>query len=474
MNKPIRRVFYVVIILFTLLAAYTARWTVIEARSLNQNALNRIPAQKQLKKPRGAIYTASGSTLARSRETADGTYVRGYPLGSLFAHPVGYSYAVRGQSGLEKFYDDRLVGEVESFTSILDSLLGRGGEEQSMTTNLDRAAQNLATGLMAGRSGAIAVIEPSTGRVPVYVSVPGYDPAALRTDSGANALFDNPRSPLVDRVSDATYPPGSTFKVVTATAALDTGLLTPEGTVDGSSPQTFSGQPLANFGGTNYGRVTLSDALQNSVNTAFGNIGVDLGEDVLFEYMQRYGFYEPPPIDMPRGGVKASGLRDAEGNLLPAESGSDLARVAIGQERLAVTPLQMATVAATVANDGVRMEPRLARLFRDRLGRVKKRIDPERAERVMSRKTASELNEMMRRVVEGGTGQAANIGDLRAAGKTGTAEVPGGNQAWFIGFAPYDDPQYAIAVTIEKTDGFGGTEAAPIARDVLQDLLRRN
>ena len=104
---------------------------------------------------------------------------------------------------------------------------------------------------------------------------------------------------------------------------------------------------------------------------------------------------------------------------------------------------------------------------------VKKRIDPERAERVMSRKTAAELNEMMRRVVEGGTGQAANIGDLRAAGKTGTAEVPGGNQAWFIGFAPYDDPQYAIAVTIEKTDGFGGTEAAPIARDVLQDLLRR-
>ncbi|MGB0872244.1 MAG: peptidoglycan D,D-transpeptidase FtsI family protein [Solirubrobacterales bacterium] len=471
MNKPIRRVFYVVVALFTLLAVYTARWTVIEAQSLNQNALNRLPAQKQQKQPRGAIYTANGGALARSRRTADGTYVRAYPLGSLFAHPVGYSYAVRGQNGLEKYYNDRLTGEVESFTSILDSLLGRGGEEQSMVTNLDRGAQSLATNLMAGRSGAVVVIEPSTGRVPVYVSVPGYDPAALRTDAGANELFNNRRSPLVDRVSDATYPPGSTFKVVTATAALDSGLLTPEGTVDGSSPQTFSGQPLANFGGTNYGQVTLSGALQNSVNTAFGNIGVDLGEDTMLDYMERYGFYKPPPVDLPAGGLLSSGLRDAEGDLLAADSGADLARLAIGQERLAVTPIQMATVAATVANDGIRMEPRLARLFRDRLGRVKKRIDPERAERVMTRKTASELNEMMRRVVEGGTGQAANVGNLRMAGKTGTAEVPGGNQAWFIGFAPYDDPQYAIAVTIEKTDGFGGTVAAPVARDVLQDLL---
>lgn len=472
MNKPIRRVFLVVIILFTLLAVYTARWTVIEARSLNQNALNRIPAQKQLKKPRGAIYTANGGTLARSRRTDDGTYVRTYPRGSLFSHPVGYSFAVRGQSGLEKYYNDRLTGEVESFTSVLDSLLGRGGEEQSMVTNLDRGAQTLANGLMAGRAGAIVVLEPGTGRIPVYVSSPSYDPDDLRTNDGANALFRDDKSPLVDRVSDATYPPGSTFKVVTATAALDSGLLTPEGNVDGSSPQTFSGQPLANFGGTDYGRVPLSEALQFSVNTAFGNIGVDLGEDVMLEYMKRFGFYEPPPIDLPPGGLLSSGLRDAEGNLLPADSGADLARLAIGQERLAVTPIQMATVAASVANDGVRMEPRLARIFRDRLGRVKKRIDPERAQRVMSRDTAAELNEMMRRVVEGGTGQAANIGDLRMAGKTGTAEVPNGNQAWFIGFAPYDDPQYAIAVTIEETEGFGGTVAAPIAADVLQDLLR--
>lgn len=473
MNKQIRNVFWLVVVLLALLLVYTVRWTVVDARSLNQNALNRIPAQKAQKLPRGEIYTATGRTIARSlRRGNDGVYVRRYPMGSLMAHPAGYSYAVRGQSGLEKYYNDRLTGEFQNVQSVLDQLLGRGGEEQSMVTNLDRGGQQLATNQMAGRAGAIVVIEPRSGRVPVYVSVPTYDPAVMRSDAGAKALFRDKAAPLLDRVSGATYAPGSTFKVITATAALDSGEFQPESTVDGSSPQRFSGQPLANFGGAQFGQVSLESALQNSVNTAFGNIGVELGEDRLLEYMKRYGFYSLPPIDLPEGQLSSSGLRDSEGNLLPDDSGADLARLAIGQERLAVTPLQMATVAATVANGGVRMEPRIARLFRDEYGRVRGRIGPERATRVMKPETASELNAMMRRVVEQGTGQAANLGGLKMAGKTGTAEVPGGNQAWFIGFAPYDKPRYAIAVTIEKTQSTGGALAAPIAAAVLQELLR--
>jgi peptidoglycan glycosyltransferase len=187
--------------------------------------------------------------------------------------------------------------------------------------------------------------------------------------------------------------------------------------------------------------------------------------------MKRYGFYSPPPVDLPPGQLLSSGLRRS-GNLLPADANFDLARTAIGQERLAVTPIQMATVAATVANDGVRMEPRLAKTFRDEYGRTTYSVSPERAERVMKPETAAELNKMMRKVVEEGTGTAANIGDLKMAGKTGTAEVRGGNQAWFIGFAPYDNPKYAVAVTIELTQLFGGQVAAPIAADVLQYLLR--
>ncbi|MBJ7353888.1 MAG: hypothetical protein JHC98_03610 [Thermoleophilaceae bacterium] len=472
MNKPIRRVFFVVVFLFALLAFYTTRWTVFEARSLNQNALNKIPAQKNAKKPRGAILTANGRVLARSVKRSDGEYVRRYPQGELFSHPVGYSFAFYGQSGLEKYYDDRLTGRTKSVGSILDQLLGRGGDEQSMITNLDRGAQQLAQTEMAGRKGAVVVMEPRTGRIPVYLSIPSFPPAAMGTNAGVKSLnSDNQNSPLVDRVSDATYPPGSTFKVVTATAALDSGTMTTESTVDGNSPQTFASKPLQNDFNQQFGPTNLETALTYSVNTAFGNIGVDLGPDRLLEYMKRYGFYEPPPVDLPPGQLLSSGLRRG-GDLLPADANFDLARTAIGQERLAVTPIQMATVAATVANNGVRMEPRIARAFRDDYGRTTLKVSPERATRVMKPSTAEELNKMMRKVVEEGTGGAANIGDLRMAGKTGTAEVRGGNQAWFIGFAPYDNPKYAVAVTIEKTQLFGGQVAAPIAADVLQYLLR--
>jgi peptidoglycan glycosyltransferase len=294
----------------------------------------------------------------------------------------------------------------------------------------------------------------------------------MGTNAGVRALnADNENSPLVDRVSDATYPPGSTFKVVTATAALDSGTMTTTSTVDGNSPQTFSSKPLKNDYNQQFGPTTLGTALTYSVNTAFGNIGVDLGPKRMLEYMTRYGFYRPPPVDLPEGQLLSSGLRRGK-NLLPSDANFDLARTAIGQERLAVTPIQMATVAATVANDGVRMEPRLARFFRDEYGRTTMTVSPKRAERVMKPATAAELNKMMRKVVEEGTGTAANVGDLKMAGKTGTAEVRGGNQAWFIGFAPYDNPKYAVAVTIEKTQLFGGQVAAPIAADVLQYLLR--
>ncbi len=473
MNKPIRRVFFVVVFLFALLAFYTARWTVFEARSLNQNALNKIPAQKNAKKPRGAIYTASGRTLARSTKRASGEYVRSYPTGELFAHPVGYSYAFYGQSGLEKFWDPQLTGESRSTFSVLDQLLGRGGDQQNMVTNLDLGGQQLAQQQMATHRGAVVVLDPRTGRVPVYVSRPSYNPELMGTSAGVRELNSARRSPLVDRVSDSTYPPGSTFKVVTAAAALDSGVMTTSSTVDGNSPQTFASKPLRNDFNQQYGPTNLQTALTFSVNTAFGNIGVKLGKETLLEYMKRFGFYAPPPIDLPRGQLLASGLRDRRGNLLPPDANIDLARTAIGQERLAVTPIQMAEVAATVANRGVRMEPRLARLFRDEYGRTTQKVSPKKATRVMKRSTAEELNRMMRKVVEEGTGGAANVGDLRMAGKTGTAELGDGlNQAWFIGFAPYDNPKYAVAVSIESTPEFGGAVAAPIAATVLQYLLR--
>ncbi len=479
MDRAILRVAVVIALMFGVLLAFTSRWSVFEAKDLQQNALNRRALLREQQQPRGAILAADRSAIARSYprgKGSDRTWQRRYTRPALYAHPVGYSFADLGNIGLELFYNGQLSGDREELLTVLDQLLARKQQGRSMVTTLDPEAQAVAGRQLAGQAGAVVVIEPRTGRVPVYVSVPGYDqnsarfPAAFKRLSkggGGNRLFD--------RVASSGYPPGSTFKVVTATAALDSGLYTPDSVVNGDSPKEISGQPLANAGDDSYGDIPLTTALTKSVNTVWAQVGEKTGDDTLFEYMDRYGFNAKPPIDLPRREVLASGVRDrSTGRLLTSRDEVDLGRVAIGQERLAVTPLQMATVAATVANGGVRMEPRLARVFRDRDGRVAKTIQPAQARRVMTAATARELTRMMTQVVNEGTGIGAKLAGFSVAGKTGTAERGNGtNTAWFIGFSPVERPRYAIAVAIEKTAGQGGTIAAPIARGVLESLLNK-
>jgi peptidoglycan glycosyltransferase len=301
------------------------------------------------------------------------------------------------------------------------------------------------------------------------VSIPEYDPnlvqkhlAQLNRDSSA---------PLFNRATQAGYPPGSTMKVVTATAALDSGEFTPDSVLNGGSPRVIGGVPLSNAGGEQFGDIDMTTALTNSVNTWWGQVGERLGNEEMFRYMDRYGFDAKPRLDYPGFQLATSGVFDGN-KLLDAGDPIDIGRVAIGQERLRVTPLQMAEVAATVANKGELMEPRLWSKVIDPDGRETK-LDPARQSRVMSEATASELNDMMQSVVQEGTGTAAAVSGIDVAGKTGTAEVTGGvNQAWFIGFAPADDPKIAIAVTVERTTGFGGPTAGPIFKSVAETILR--
>ncbi|HEX5910836.1 MAG TPA: penicillin-binding transpeptidase domain-containing protein, partial [Thermoleophilaceae bacterium] len=272
------------------------------------------------------------------------------------------------------------------------------------------------------------------------------------------------------------YPPGSTFKVVTAAAALDSGKYTPQSVVDGSSPRDVSGVPLANSGGQDFGPISLTDALTNSVNTVWAQVGESIGRGTLEEYMGRFGFNKDPQLDYPDGQMAPSGVRGDKGQLLTADAGWDVGRVAIGQGgaegAILATPLQMAQVAGAVGNKGRLMRPRLTEKIVAKDGRAED-IRPVQQSRVMSEKAAGELTQMMGNVVEEGTGTAAALSGAKVAGKTGTAEVDNAtaNQAWFIGFAPLDNPKMAIAVTIERTQGQGGTEAAPLAKQVLEALL---
>jgi penicillin-binding protein A len=471
-NHQIVKLFGFVLVLYALLFGFTSYWSIFDANSLKANQANRRPLLEEQTIRRGSILADDGTVIARSRGVGRGNnkiFVRHYPLGALFGNPIGYSFVTQGRVGFELSHNDELVGNKTEFLSLLDQLQGHSQEGDNVQSSLDPSAQRAAVDGLAGRRGAVVAIVPATGEIKAMVSIPEYDPnqvpkhlAQLNRDSSA---------PLFNRATQAGYPPGSTMKVVTATAALDSGEFTPNSVLNGGSPKVIGGVSLSNAGGEQFGDIEMTTALTNSVNTWWAQAGERLGNDTMFKYMDRYGFDAKPRLDYPGFQLATSGVFEGN-NLLDAGDPIDIGRVAIGQERLRVTPLQMAEVAATVANQGELMEPRLWSKVIDPDGRETK-LDPARQSRVMSEETASDLNDMMQSVVQEGTGTAAAVSGIDVAGKTGTAEVTGGaNQAWFIGFAPADDPKIAIAVTVERTTGFGGPTAGPIFKSVAETILR--
>jgi peptidoglycan glycosyltransferase len=480
MNRQISQLFVLSVVLFGILVVFTSRWTVFEAQSLEDNTANRRPLIEEQKTPRGLIYARDGRTvLARNRAIGRGEdriFSRVYPTGGLFAHPIGYSFIRNGRRSLELFRNDDLAGQEDEFETILSELENRTQEGFDVVTNLDRKATEVAVQGLGGRKGAVVAIEPQTGKVRVMVSIPEYDPN--RVPSAFRQIETDPNQPLLNRTTQELYPPGSTFKVVTATAALDSGKVTPTTVIDGSSPRTISGVPLENAGGESFGPISFTDALTNSVNTVFAQVGERVGPQTLVDYLKRFGFYADPQLDYPGFQMVPSGIINGDGDYV--ESGFDVGRVAIGQGGLEgeirASPLQMALVAAAVANDGRLMKPRLTDRVLRKDGRVKERVEPDLQSQVMKPETAKQLGQMMSRVVEEGTGTAAALSGITVAGKTGTAEVGAAReftQPWFIAFAPVETPRMAIAVTVERQPpgSAGGTVAAPIARSVLESLL---
>jgi peptidoglycan glycosyltransferase len=482
-NRQIVKLFGLVVVLFAVLIGFTSYWAVFDAKALKEKTANKRPLFEQQQIRRGRILAADGTVLARSVAKGQGAgmrFVRRYPEGSLFGHPIGYSFVEEGDSEFEQFHNDELVGEDSEFTSILDELRGRRQEGNDVVTNLDPAAQATALAdLEAAGFGAVVAIEPQSGRVRVLASNPPYDPNRVPYELG-KLNTNEIETPLFDRATQGQYPPGSTFKVVTAAAGLESGVITPDTPIDAPGSLEVEGTPLENDFGEDFPGATLDTALTNSVNTWFGQLGQQLGNDTLFEYMERFGFNSTPAIDLPAEEVSKSGVYNEEEELLGADDPVDLARLAIGQERLVVTPLQMAEVAAAVANKGKLMKPQIWSRVIDPDGRVTKRLDPSEYSQPISAETAAELTTAMEGVVTEGTGTNAAISGVPVAGKTGTAETPGNeacgggeeeNQAWFIGFAPADDPKIAIAATVECTEEFGNDVAAPIFRDVAEAIL---
>ena len=482
MNRQIIKLFAFIVALFAVLVGFTSYWSVWDAKALKEQDVNKRPLFEAQQVHRGRILAADGTVIALSKPKGHGAnlqYVRHYPEGALFGHPIGYSFMEYGDSEFEQFHNAELVGEESEFSTILDELTGRNREGNDIVTNLDTEAQRVALAdLEEAGFGAVVAIEPSSGAIKVMASNKPYDPNRIPEEIGRLNQNDV-ETPLVNRATQGQRPPGSTFKVVTAAAGLESGVITPETTINAPGSIVDEGIPLDNDFTKDWGEISLDTALTNSVNTWFGQLGQKVGQNQLFETMEKFGFGSIPPIDLPSNQVEPSGVF-SEGELLHRNDPVDLARLAIGQERLLATPLQMAMVSSAIANHGKLMKPQIWNRVVDPDGRTVKHLDPSQYSQPVSAKTAAELTTAMEGVVNEGTGTNAAIPGVPVAGKTGTAETPGNkacgggeneNQAWFMGFAPADEPKIAVVATVECTEEFGGDIAAPIFRDVAETIL---
>ncbi len=476
MNRPIVRLYGLVALLFALLVAFTSRWTIFEASSLRENKLNVRTLLEQQRIDRGPILAADGTVLARSVPRPEGTFERTYPTGEEFAHAIGYYYTDSGSSGLEHYRSSELNGQTgTNLQTILDQLQGKEPRGEKILTTLDPRAQQVANAALAGHRGAVLALDPRSGAVTVMASSPSFDPNALRSPTAFKVLEKDTNDPLVNRVLQDGYAPGSTFKVLTATAAIDTGAFTPESTVSGRNDVLISGVALQNDDDESFGPITLTYALAHSVNTVWAQVAEKLGKRTLARYMSRFGFDRKPELDYPAGEMSTSGEYLAGERLLsPTSPLVDVGRMGIGQDKLEVTPLQMAEVAAAVANHGRLMVPHLTERIVDSEGRTVQQVSPRVQSVVMKPSTATAVTSMMEAVVNEGTGEEAKIPGVQVAGKTGTAETQIGtaiNNVWFIAFAPAANPRVAIAVTLQDVPGQGAAFAAPVAREVMERLL---
>ena len=492
MNRQIARLAMIGVGLIAALIVATTYWQTWAAAGLADRQDNAIQRVAQFSIRRGLIRAADGTILAsnrRKRVNGQTLYFRRYPTRGLFAHVVGYSTQSRSRAGLEASENDFLTGSNTNLKTVidktLDKLRGATIKGNDVWLTLRPGAQRLAMAQLAGKCGSVVALDPRTGALLVMASRPTYDPNLVERNFAAISHISahcSPAAPLLNRATDGLFTPGSSFKVVTSAAALDSGRYTINSSFDDKGYCIEYGQKVHNFADQGnvevFGPVNFLQALEHSINAVFCDIGKAIGARTILNAAKRFGFYEDPPLETPSNERTPSGLYN-QGKLFDPphpETQVDSGRLAFGQGPAnadpLVTPLQGAMVAAAVADHGVVMRPYVVSRVTAPGGGVVMRTHPHKYRRAMKTTTADALNQMMQAVVTGGTGTAAQISGIRVAGKTGTAETGGTlNTTWFIAFAPANAPRVAVAVALQNQTGAGGTTAAPIAKVIMEALL---
>jgi peptidoglycan glycosyltransferase len=478
MNKPIRRVAFVAMIMFGLLLANGTYMMIVRQSALAAEPQNRRVRDAEFAQDRGAILAAGQTEIATTDPTDDAfKYQRVYPKGELYAPITGFYSYDHARTALESTYNSQMAGTDDSLfvRRLIDTVTGRAPEGASVQTTIVPKVQRAAAEALGDQKGAVVALDPQTGAVLAMVTSPSYDPNDIAShdiraaDQAYDRLAEDKDRPLTNRAAREIYPPGSTFKLVTTAAALAAGK-TPESKVDSPVRLKLPGTNvyLGNSGPCGGRQVTITQALRVSCNTAFANLGLEIGEDRLREQSTQFGFNQRHLPDL---GGAASRFPDELDD-------AQLALSAIGQFEVAASPLQMAMVSAAIANDGVLMDPYLVSMVQAPDLKPLETHKPEVLSRPLTPEHAAELQEMMVVVVDSGTGRNAQISGVEVGGKTGTAQSDPKRKpfAWFTSFAPLEDPKVAVAVIVEdadipRDDIAGGRVAAPIAKAVMEAAL---
>lgn len=464
MHKRINRLAVIAVAAFLILIVNLTYLQFFAAGDLSAKPNNARPILNEKRIERGSITSIDGVLLAQSQRVGD-DYRRFYPEKSLTAPITGFYSPKYGRSGLELTADEQLAGQAKASSAddYVKRLLGKNTPGNDIILSIDMNIQRVASRELGKRKGAVVALDAKTGAVVALVSYPSFDPNTVETDW--KQLSTNSNSPLINRVTQGKFTPGSSFKIVTAAAALEDNdmVITTDTVINAPSSLTIYGGKVTNYGGKGLGRLAFGEAFAKSVNTVFAKIGNDLGGNKLVAKADAFGLSQPIPFDLPTN----------SGNI-PSSSEMDkleVAWMAVGQGRLLVSPLSMALVSQSIANNGQTMYPYLIQEVHNYKGEVIFERESKNWLRPLSPKTANTIKELMVEVVEHGTARSARIKDVTVAGKTGTAEVEGKSpHAWFVGFAPAEDPEIVVAVVVEN-GGSGGRVAAPIAREIFETAL---
>lgn len=482
MNERIQRLGLILGVAFCLLLAALTRIQVVDAEKLQNDPRNTRALTAAFSADRGAIQTADGVLLARSVPSNDEfKRQREYPEGELFASVTGYLSFTFGAEGAERAFNKDLIGgTLPGGDKSLRDLFDDGKRTADVILTINAAVQRAAAEALDGRKGAVVALDPTTGAVLALVNFPSFNPSPLAAHkqdavrASWDALQADKGKPLLPRGYRETYAPGSTFKVVTASAAFDHApdLTTKDYPNLRALDLPRTEKDLPNFGGSSCGG-TIADLLRVSCNTGFAQLGLDLGGANLAAEASAFGFGERPPFDLPAAATSHFPDPSEFERNEPA-----LAFSSIGQQNVTASPLQMALVAAGIANNGTIMKPHVLDHVTDDKGVEVRRYSPSPWRVATSPATASAIKQMMIDVAKRGTATRAQISGIEVAAKTGTAQTVGNNaHAWLIGFAPADAPKVAVAVIVESQPGLGdvtgGRIAAPIAQRVMRAALGR-